>query len=198
MDSEIAHHPCPLCGRRIKVSDTEWTCPVCNSVNRQWNHMMNCEWCHFGPRFLECPFCGDEFDMWLIGGSYVDADGQKTEGNGRKTERPAVFHYRLGDLPSKLTGQVAADANAMPTPEVWSLFQRVAIGFPYPVGSWVIHTLFRSPDGRLWCHAWLFSEGPPPEGGEPAGQIAVVCPGRSWGIDRDYSSAECVLCECWF
>lgn len=49
--------PCPFCSKAIQVVDVLWTCPCCQTLNREWSFFSSCEMCAFSPYYFECPRC---------------------------------------------------------------------------------------------------------------------------------------------
>lgn len=192
---ETTKAPCPLCGKLIKIWGTDWKCPACGTLNKNWNLMANCEWCRFGPHFLNCPHCKEDFDLSLIMGSYVDASGRPILDSGRRKVRPAIHRHRLGDLKSSVMGEPEQNVAKFFTDDFLALLANCEFYFPYIVRCFVAHTLFVSPDDRLWMHSWVFENAPPNEQEQPLGQFTLVYPSSSKDSERDYKKIDCVVNE---
>lgn len=187
--------PCPLCGELINIWDTEWKCPACGTLDKHWNFMSNCEWCHFGPHFLKCPHCKEDFDLSLLMGNFEHSSVGSLIKARQRIIRPAVCYHRLGELIKILNCEPDQKVKGHLTDKFISLFENFEFYFPVPILCVMIHTIFVSQDNRLWLHSWLFANAKPGENEQPLGQLSLVYPGRIQVSGVDDTKIDCVINE---
>jgi len=192
---EVTKAPCPLCGSLIKIRDAEWKCPACNTLNKNWNLFTNCEWCRFGPHFLTCPHCQQDFDLSLLLGNYVDSSGNPIDDSGRRNIRPAIHQHQLGAMNGGFLGKKQAEEAKFFTEEFQSLLADFTFSFPVIVRCFVVHTTAVSPDDRLWLHAWVFASESPTQNEQPQGQLALVYPGGLKEGKKNNQKIDCTINE---
>lgn len=157
--------------------------------------MSNCEWCRFAPHFLYCPNCKEDFDLSLIMFNY-GSDRPSYQSDKRK-HRPDVYRYRLGDLKNSMLCEPEKNAVEFLTEEYFELLANYEFDFSDSVRCFIVHTIFVSPDNRLWLHLWLYKS-PSPDENElrfPLGQLTMVYPSGSEKTERDYKKINCMVKE---
>jgi hypothetical protein len=194
--AKITKAPCPLCGSLIKIHDTEWQCPACKTINQKWMIMKNCEWCRFAPHFLTCPHCKDDFNLWLLMGTYTDQAGRPIPmETGRRKPRSWIHPHRVGDLVTRMIAKPDEKVITFFTGKFWELLNSFEFSFPQRVACFTTHTTTVSPDNRLWMHSWLFASASPDEKENPRGQLAMMYPAKIKNSDRDFEKIDCVVNE---
>jgi len=194
---EATKAPCPLCGGIINIGDMDWKCPACRTLNKHWMSMMNCEWCHFAPHFLNCPHCKEDFDMWLIMGNYKDSSGKTIQESGKRIERPAKNRYKMHNLKFMIACKLEENVKKFFTDEFIERYNNFEFSFPDVLRCVTAHTIIVSPDDRLWMHLWLFAIDAPSEGEQPLGQLAIFFPGTTKDSQKNYAKIDCAINESW-
>jgi hypothetical protein len=150
--------PCPFCGRAIPVMDAPWTCPCCGTLNREWNLLASCETCAFGPYYFTCPHCGDEFELALLSGRYVGADGQELPPE-RRRRLSATGEVQLGELMVGMAPAVKEDqATLRVTLDALSRSEAIRLAAPCPLQGYFVYSAVTDSSGSAWLYAHLIAD----------------------------------------
>ena len=162
---------CPFCFNPIHVMSylqpKIWICPVCDTSDREWNAMLTCDNCGYGPRMFECPHCQEDFDYMRLMGSfgplYMDyMNPEKYNG--------LIAEYKLGDLNIFYGHDVGIAEETKP--QIQKLSENITFKFP-GLPNKVKHMQIinvqtdKSVQNNFWLHAQLYA-------GETEGDVGQI------------------------
>ncbi|GEM_PF-5227806 len=60
---------CEYCNEKLPTgfnNKWKWVCPECGHTNFDHPAWMNCENCHYQPKYAPCPFCNKTIDLMAL------------------------------------------------------------------------------------------------------------------------------------